>query len=86
MSDATVLVTPRVLRRCRLYDYDKHAWMNFAGEVTAVPLDTSAAGRARRMSDGLLPDQLEPDSPGIFFPPDRASAPGRGSLIRRENV
>lgn len=62
-----------VLRRCRLYDYDEHAWLNFSGELTAVPLDTGRirARQAGRPADGLLPDQAEPDSPGIFFPPNR---------------
>jgi len=62
-----------VLRRCRLYDYDAHTWLDFSGNVTAVPLDTSKtrARQAERLSDGLLPDQAEPGSPGIFFPPNR---------------
>lgn len=69
-----------VLRRCKLYDYDHHAWLDFNGEVTAVPLDTSRirAKRSDQVSDGLLPDQAEPGSPGIFFPAEpEASAPGR---------
>jgi omega-6 fatty acid desaturase (delta-12 desaturase) len=61
-----------VLRRCRLYDYDAHAWLDFNGEVTAIPLEFSAArGRpAKPVLGGQLPDQAEPDSPGIFFPPE----------------
>lgn len=63
-----------VLRRCRLYDYDAHAWYDFDGQVTAIPLDTSRkpARQATRVADGLLPDQADPESPGIFFPPERA--------------
>lgn len=64
-----------VLRRCRLYDFEAHAWTNFDGEVTAVPVDTSKF-RARRTEprpDGLLPDQADPDSPGIFFPENRGA-------------
>jgi omega-6 fatty acid desaturase (delta-12 desaturase) len=62
-----------VLRRCKLYDYDEHAWVDFSGEVTAVPIDTGKirAPKAARPSDGLLPDQAAPGSPGIFFPPNR---------------
>jgi omega-6 fatty acid desaturase (delta-12 desaturase) len=29
-----------VLRRCKLYDYDEHVWVDFSGEVTAIPDDT----------------------------------------------
>jgi omega-6 fatty acid desaturase (delta-12 desaturase) len=57
-----------VLRRCRLYDYDAHAWLDFDGKVTAVPRP------AKRATDGLLPDQAEPDSPGIFFPAETTEA------------
>lgn len=64
------------LRRCRLYDYDEHAWLNFSGELTAVPMDVSRirARQAERPADGLLPDQAEPDSPGVFFPPNRGAS------------
>lgn len=78
-----------VLRRCRLYDYDAHAWHDFAGEVTAVPLDIgkSRARPAERTTGGLLPDQAEPDSPGIFFPPSRgASTPAPGEPVRHEGA
>jgi omega-6 fatty acid desaturase (delta-12 desaturase) len=57
-----------VLRRCKLYDYDGHAWLDFAGKVTAVPVDSSQI--AARRAGGLLPDRAEPDSPAIFFPPE----------------
>lgn len=60
-----------VLRRCKLYDYEDHAWRNFDGEVTAVPIDCSRIGAH---SGGLLPDQAEPDSPGVFFPPEPVAA------------
>jgi omega-6 fatty acid desaturase (delta-12 desaturase) len=63
-----------VLRRCRLYDFQNHAWMNLAGEVTAVPLDTSGFGapQAGRSSDEQLPDDAVPNSPSVFFPGQEA--------------
>jgi omega-6 fatty acid desaturase (delta-12 desaturase) len=78
-----------VLRCCKLYDYDAHAWLDFNGEVTAVPIDSSKnrAGGAEEAAGGLLPDQAEPNSPGIFFPQDRAvSAPEPTNSIRREDA
>jgi len=65
-----------VLRRCRLYDYDNHAWHDFTGELTAVPLEIgrSRTRKAEPLAGGLLPDQAEPDSPGIFFPESRGVA------------
>jgi acyl-lipid omega-6 desaturase (Delta-12 desaturase) len=77
-----------VLRRCRLYDYDAHAWLDFDGEVTAV---APAMGKARKPSDrvacGLLPDQAEPDSPGIFFPPEPSAAtPQPAAPERRQDA
>ena len=65
-----------VLRRCKLYDYDEHAWLDFSGEMTAVPIDCSQFGARKPAKAGaLLPDQAEPDSPGIFFPPEDAATP-----------
>ena len=26
-----------MMRVCKLYDYERHLWLNFAGEVTAIP-------------------------------------------------
>jgi omega-6 fatty acid desaturase (delta-12 desaturase) len=61
----TVRNVADVLRRCRLYDYDEHAWLDFDGRVTAVPpAPTSEGGKA----EGLRPDQIDPSSPGVFFP------------------
>ena len=61
-----------VLRRCRLYDYDAHAWLDFNGQVTAIPLDIG-----RKPASGLplacTPIRWSPTSPGIFFPPEPAS-------------
>ena len=57
-----------VLRRCKLYDYEAHAWLGFDGAVTAVPVDSSNE-RARRPK-GVLPDQAETDPQGLFFPPE----------------
>ena len=56
-----------VLRRCKLYDYEGHAWVDFSGAVTAIPLDPATLG-------GLLPDQAQPGSPGVFFPPEPGTA------------
>lgn len=79
-----------VLRRCRLYDYDAHTWLDFNGEVTAVPLDIGKiqSREDERVHDGLLPDQADPNSPGIFFPPDRAAASATepAASVRRENA
>jgi omega-6 fatty acid desaturase (delta-12 desaturase) len=78
-----------VLRRCRLYDYDEHTWRDFSGELTAIPLDTSTARarRTERLSDVMLPDQADPASPGIFFPPAAASSLTRpAAAARRERV
>lgn len=78
-----------VLRRCQLYDYEAHAWLNFSGELTAVPIDTSRTRErpAERSSAHLLPDQAEPVSPGIFFPADRgASIPELIDPARREDA
>ena len=55
-----------VLSRCRLYDYDAHAWMDFGGDVTARPLERTAP----RPSGDLLPDRVDTTS-GLFFPPER---------------
>jgi acyl-lipid omega-6 desaturase (Delta-12 desaturase) len=74
-----------VLRRCKLYDYEAHAWLDFNGQVTAVPVDSSNT-RARR-AEGLLPDRAEPDSPGIFFPPEQAAAAAEPTVaVRREDA
>ncbi|HEU4651599.1 MAG TPA: fatty acid desaturase, partial [Croceibacterium sp.] len=77
-----------VLRRCKLYDYDAHAWVDFSGTVTAIPLDCSTlgAGRPRPAAGGLLPDQAEPDSPGIFFPPDAAAPVAEPAPAARERA
>lgn len=76
-----------VLRRCRLYDYDAHAWLDFNGEVTAVPLEFGAprARQARPASGELLPDQANPGSPGIFFPP-AAAAGETAPAARRQDA
>jgi omega-6 fatty acid desaturase (delta-12 desaturase) len=62
-----------VLARCRLYDYDAHAWMDFDGTVTALPLERGKM-RPSVPSRDLLPDQADPTSPGIFFPAERELA------------
>lgn len=67
-----------VLRRCRIYDYDAHAWLDFNGQRTAVPLDIrKVRAPAVQQAHVALPDQAEPDSPGVFFPAEqRAKAEG----------
>lgn len=62
-----------VLRRCRLYDYGAHKWLDFNGKVTATPVDSSTSRADRTAQRDLLPDQAQPDSPGIFFPPAAGS-------------
>jgi omega-6 fatty acid desaturase (delta-12 desaturase) len=58
-----------VLRRCRLYDYEAHAWQDFDGAVTAIPIDSSRrAATPKELTADLLPDEAQPGSPGIFFP------------------
>ncbi len=66
-----------VLRRCRLYDYDEHVWVDFSGEVTAIPVETvkfRQAGASVQPFDDHLPGLAEGQAtPGIFFPPDRGA-------------
>jgi omega-6 fatty acid desaturase (delta-12 desaturase) len=69
-----------VLKRCKFYDYDRHAWVGFNGEVTAVPLDP---GKTRARQADLLPDQAEPGSPGIFFPADSAGSVQQSRISAR---
>lgn len=73
-----------VLQRCKLYDYDQHAWLDFSGQVTAIPLDCSALRARQHAADGLLPDQAEPGSPGIFFPDAAVETPA--AAVRREDA
>ena len=75
------------MRRCKLYDYDAHAWLDFNGQVTAVPVDSSNARARRARAEGVLPDRAEPDSPGVFFPPEQAAAAAEPALAaRREDA
>ena len=73
-----------VLRRCRLYDFEAHAWTDFNGEVTAVPIDSSRF--RERPAEGLLPDQAHPDSPGIFFPQGESARASEPTAGRREDA
>ena len=76
-----------VVTRCRLYDYDAHAWMDFDGQVTARPLERGTMRAAPLPTGGLLPDQADPSSPGIFFPAERDPAtPEQTAMNHRENV
>jgi len=82
--------TPRnmsdVLRRCRLYDYEAHAWLDFDGQVTAVPLDISKV-RSRTEPEGFLRDPVGQAAPGVFFPSDSRAAPAEQSVrADRENA
>ena len=76
-----------VLTRCRVYDYDAHAWMDFDGSVTARPLERGTMRAASLPTGDLLPDQAVPSSPGIFFPAERdLSMPEPTAASSRENV
>lgn len=77
-----------ILRRCRLYDYDAHTWLDFDGTVTAVPLDCSrvSSRRVDPLPHDVLPDQAQPGSPGVFFPPERAGAPEPNVAAPREDA
>ena len=69
----------RVLRDCRLYDYDEHVWVDFAGKVTAIPVETAEARRleAARPFEDLVTGRADAEaSPGIFFPADPAAPDG----------
>jgi len=66
-----------VVTRCRLYDYDAHAWTDFDGTVTALPLER---GKLRvTVPSDLLPDEADPGSPSIFFPAEREPVAERES-------
>jgi omega-6 fatty acid desaturase (delta-12 desaturase) len=54
-----------VLRRCKLYDYERHVWLDFAGKETGVPDDTR---RLLQVQDGLAPYGPQDTSSGVFFP------------------
>jgi omega-6 fatty acid desaturase (delta-12 desaturase) len=76
-----------VVTRCRLYDYDAHAWMDFDGKVTALPLERGTLPAKSRQASDLLPDQADPASPGIFFPAGRErTAPEPAVTSDRESV
>lgn len=76
-----------VLARCRLYDYDAHAWMDFDGKVTALPLERGKMRAAPTLVHDLLPDQADPSAPGIFFPAERELAARESpALGHRESV
>jgi acyl-lipid omega-6 desaturase (Delta-12 desaturase) len=66
-----------VLRRCRLYDYDEHVWVDFNGNVTAVPDETvnmrQAAATVQPVDDRLPVSAAGQASPGIFFPADASA-------------
>ncbi|HEY6815817.1 MAG TPA: fatty acid desaturase [Croceibacterium sp.] len=71
-----------VFRRCKLFHYERQVWVDFQGRVTAVP---DAAFRRPAAAEGL-PYSAEPDSPGVFFPSDRASSPEPTVTARREDA
>jgi hypothetical protein len=66
-----------MFRRCKLYDYERHLWINFAGDVTGV---TSSARCSERQPISRQPDAAAPapghfePSAGIFFPSGEGSA------------
>ena len=67
-----------VLRCCKLYDYDQHVWLDFNGDVTAVPAETSRLRQQRPLaplSEGLPPYGGEAQaSGGVFFPADQGAS------------
>ena len=76
-----------VVTRCRLYDYDAHAWTDFDGTVTALPLERGQLRPAVRPSRDLSPDRADPASPGLFFPDARGLwTPERAARSDRETV
>jgi omega-6 fatty acid desaturase (delta-12 desaturase) len=56
-----------VFRRCKLYDYDRHVWLDFDGNVTSVPEGPPPSANQRSAGAGLLPDRPDHGA-GIFFP------------------
>ncbi|WP_195908646.1 fatty acid desaturase [Novosphingobium sp. Gsoil 351] len=75
-----------VVTRCRLYDYDAHAWMDFDGEVTALPLERGAMRAAPPVGEHL-PEQAEPASPGAIYRSEREiAARQQAALSNQENV
>jgi omega-6 fatty acid desaturase (delta-12 desaturase) len=71
-----------VVTRCRLYDYDAHAWLDFDGEVMARPLERARVA-APPASPALLPDRDDSRSPGVFFPAERAVAASQPKAKRK---
>ena len=51
MSFGGVLAT---LRACKLYDFEKHQWLDFAGQPSARPINLSARGSIQGR-DAVLP-------------------------------
>jgi acyl-lipid omega-6 desaturase (Delta-12 desaturase) len=74
-----------VVTRCRLYDYDAHAWTDFDGRVTALPLERGRVAPVPPPPD-LLPDQSDPASPGIFFPERGFAAAEPAVTSKRESA
>lgn len=67
-----------VFQRCKLFDYDAQVWVDFDGQVTAVP---DAAFRRHDASvEDLQPYGGGAGSPGIFFPAD-AAVGADGSVV-----
>lgn len=80
MSDA--------LRRCRLYDYDEHVWIDFEGNVTAIPVETAESRRkaeAGKPFEDLVTGRAgDGASPGIFFPATPNAAEAAQDVSREE--
>ena len=74
-----------VVSRCRLYDYDAHAWTDFDGTVTALPVERGKLRSSLASSDALLPDRAD-TSPGIFFPAARGPASARASSAQERQT
>ena len=63
-----------VVTKCRLYDYEAHAWTDFDGTVTARPAARGTMRPSARRTRDLLPDRSDAGSPGMFFPQERAGS------------
>lgn len=73
------------LRRCKLYDYDRHVWTNFEGEVTGIPDETLLARQAGQVDDALPPYGGEGETAGVFFP-DAKGRKAADHVAARENA
>lgn len=64
-----------VVTRCRLYDYDAHAWTDFDGTVTARPSERGSVRNLGARAGPMLPEADDRSSPPIFFPEGQVARP-----------